>query len=512
MPGPSKEVTHGHHASDGAGAARARSVADTLAPLLELVFSGPPPVRFDAWDGSGIGPADAPATLRLRSPDALRRMLWSPDELGLGRAYVAGDLDLDGDIVDGLGALEIAPPHGVRRAPHPRARRWRVAACARPRRPPPPPPPEEAHAPRPAPLDSQRDAQAISHHYDVGNDFYRIVLGPSMTYSCARFGRRTTTDLAAAQAAQARPRLPQARPRDRAGMRLLDVGCGWGSMAHPRGRATTARTVVGITISERAGRGGAASGSRRPASPTGSRSGSRTTATLGGEPFDAISSIGMFEHVGAPRMAQYFATLRRCSRPGGRLLNHAISSASAGSRLGRRVVRRPLRLPRRRAASTSASVVAADGAGRLRGPRRRVAARALRPHAAARGSRNLEARLGRAPSRAVGEGRARVWRLYMAGSAIGFDAGASRSTRRSVSSRRRRRRARCPAARLVTRAAELPTRQPHWRPRTRPRRAGDASPERGCVSRVARAGTRGRRARSRRPSPRRACRARCAAP
>ena len=99
------------------------AVADHLAPLLELVFSGAPPVRFECWDGSAIGPDDPPATLRLRSPDALRRMLWAPDELGLGRAYVAGELDVEGDIVDGLGALEIAPPRGVRTRAHPAARR-----------------------------------------------------------------------------------------------------------------------------------------------------------------------------------------------------------------------------------------------------------------------------------------------------------------------------------------------------------------------------------------------------
>src|SRR4051795_7593711 len=119
------------------------AVADHLAPLLELVFSGAPPVRFECWDGSTIGPENPPATLRLRNPDALRRMLWSPDELGLGRAYVAGDVDLDGDVVEAMRALQITPPHGIRRALIVREA-WHVAGALGLVGPPPPPPPEEA--------------------------------------------------------------------------------------------------------------------------------------------------------------------------------------------------------------------------------------------------------------------------------------------------------------------------------------------------------------------------------
>src|SRR4051794_33238168 len=152
------------------------AVADHLAPLLALVFSGPPPVRFECWDGSTIGPDDPPATLKLRSPNALRRMLWAPDELGLGRAFVAGELDVEGDIVDGLGALEISPPRGVRRARILREA-WHVASTLNLVGPPPAPPPEEAHV-HGRRHSLTRDARAISHHYDVGNDFYAIVLGP----------------------------------------------------------------------------------------------------------------------------------------------------------------------------------------------------------------------------------------------------------------------------------------------------------------------------------------------
>jgi len=122
-----------------------------------------------------IGPPDAPAALQLRNPTALRHMLWHPDELGIGRAYVAGDLDLHGDIVDGLGALEITPPHGVRKAKILREA-WRVAQALHLVGPPPAPTAEEAHV-HGHRHSLGRDAQAISHHYDVGNEFTPIVLG-----------------------------------------------------------------------------------------------------------------------------------------------------------------------------------------------------------------------------------------------------------------------------------------------------------------------------------------------
>jgi cyclopropane-fatty-acyl-phospholipid synthase len=389
-------------------------VADTLAPLLELVFSGAPPVRFECWDGSAIGPPDPPATIRLLRPTALRRVLWSPDDLGLGRAYVAGDLDLDGDIVEGLGALEIAPPRGLRRARILREA-WRVASDLRLVGPPPAPPPEEAHV-HGRRHSITRDAQAISHHYDVGNDFYRIVLGPSMTYSCARWGDHTT-DLTAAQAAKHDLVCRKLGLAERPGGRLLDVGCGWGSMAIHAARNYDA-TVVGITISEQQR---AAAVERVKEAGLADRVEIRLQdyRTLRGERFDAISSIGMFEHVGAARMSEYFSTLRSLVGPGGRLLNHAISRVG-GTRLGRRSFIGRYVFPDGELIDIAAAVDAAEGAGfEVRD------VESLREHYA----RTLRAwidNLERDWSRAIattGEGRARVWRAYMAGSALGFDAG-----------------------------------------------------------------------------------------
>ena len=390
------------------------SVADTLAPLLELVFSGPPPVRFVAWDGSELGPDDAPATLRLRNPDALRRMLWSPDELGLGRAYVSGDLDLDGDVVEAMGALEITPPHGIRRARILREA-WHVAGALGLLGPPPPPPPEEAHV-HGRRHSLHRDAQAISHHYDVGNDFYRIVLGSSMTYSCARWGPQTI-DLAAAQDAKHDLVCRKLGLATRPGMRLLDVGCGWGSMAIHAARNYGA-SVVGITISEQQHADAVA---RVDAAGVADRVEIRLQdyRRLGGERFDAISSIGMFEHVGSIRMAEYFATLRGLLEPGGRLLNHAISKVGS-TRIGRRTFVGRYVFPDGELLDVAEVIGAAEAAGfevRDVESLREHYARTLRAWI-----RNLEHDWSRAVAE-VGEGRARVWRAYMAGSALGFDVG-----------------------------------------------------------------------------------------
>ena len=390
--------------------------SELLAPIVHALLGDAPPVRLELWDGSSIGPADGGAgTLRVHSPDAFRRLLWSPNELGLGRAYVVGDLDVDGDIFELVAAVRGCLPEDkgelLRLMPTAVRTARRLGVLGRPL----PPPPEEArlHGGRHS---VRRDAAAIEHHYDVGNDFYRLVLGPSMTYSCARFVD-DANDLTAAQQAKHDLICRKLGLDGLAGGRLLDVGCGWGSMAiHAASHHDV--SVVGITISEPQA---AFARERVAAAGFADRVEIRLQdyRGLGAETFDAISSIGMSEHVGHQNLDRYYELLRADLRPRGRLLNHAISSVG-GSRLGRSSFIGRYVFPDGELIDVGESVLAMERAGfevRDVESLREHYARTLRAWVA-----NLEAAWDEAVA-LVGEARARIWRLYMAGSAIGFTDG-----------------------------------------------------------------------------------------
>jgi cyclopropane-fatty-acyl-phospholipid synthase len=393
-------------------AATAR-VADVLAPTIQGLLGDPLPVRLVLWDGSELGPPDGGAgTLHLHSADAFRRLLWSPTQLGLGRAYVAGELDADGDVFDLVASLRARLPETpkdiVRLVPGALRAARRLGVLGRPL----PPPPEEArlHGGRHS---VRRDAAAIGHHYDVGNDFYRLVLGPSMTYSCARFVDGAT-DLTAAQAAKHDLISRKLGLDSLAGGRLLDVGCGWGSMAIHAAQHYDV-SVVGITISEAQA---AAARERVAAVGLADRVEIRLQdyRDLGGEQFDAISSIGMSEHVGHANLDRYYEILHGALRPTGRLLNHAISHVG-GSKLGRSSFVGRYVFPDGELVDVGESVLSMERAGfEIRDVEslREHYVRTLRAWVA-----NLEAAWDDAV-RLVGEPRARIWRLYMAGSAIAF--------------------------------------------------------------------------------------------
>jgi cyclopropane-fatty-acyl-phospholipid synthase len=262
----------------------------------------------------------------------------------------------------------------------------------------------------------RRDAVAVSHHYDVGNDFYRLILGEAMTYSCARFVD-PGVDLAGAQAAKHELICRKLGLHLRSGARLLDVGCGWGSMAIHAATHHGAQ-VVGVTISREQ-----AELARQRVDEAGLADSVEIRLQdyrdLGGETFDAISSIGMFEHVGKRRMGQYFSTLRSLLGPYGRLLNHAISSVG-GSTMGPRSFIHRYVFPDGELLDVGEVVVAMQGAGfEVRD------VESLREHYALT-LRHWVANLQHGWDRAVelvGEGRARVWLLYMTASAIGFEDG-----------------------------------------------------------------------------------------
>ncbi|MFF8958966.1 class I SAM-dependent methyltransferase [Streptomyces sp. NPDC014894] len=293
-----------------------------LTTLAEELLNTPFPVRLRAWDGSESGPPDGPV-LVLRHRRALRRLLWQPGELGLARAWVAGDIDVEGDLYTALDRLSgiVWERDGDGVSP----RDPRLLAAARTlielggALPPPRPPVEEARRRRGGPHTKWRDRQAISHHYDVGNPFYELVLGPSMVYSCAYWDEAASLE----DAQREKLDLVCRKLGLREGERLLDVGCGWGSMAMHAAREYGV-TVTGVTISREQ-----AAYARKRIAEAGLTDRIEIRVQdyrdVKDGPYDAISSIGMAEHVGAVRYLEYARLLHGLLKPGGRLLNHQIA-------------------------------------------------------------------------------------------------------------------------------------------------------------------------------------------
>jgi cyclopropane-fatty-acyl-phospholipid synthase len=384
-----------------------------LAALVDDVLGGGLPIAVEAYDGSRSGPVDARATIVIRSPDALRRIVTAPGELGLARAYVSGDMELQGSIWALLELRDRIPD--VQLEPKMMLRLVRELGGWREVRP--LQPPDEEVRLRGRRHSKARDAAAISHHYDVSNAFYRLVLGPSLTYSCAVWHDPDDT----LEAAQANKYELICRKLDlRPGMRLLDVGCGWGGMVMHAAQNHGAQ-AVGITISRQQ----AELAEKRVAEAGLSDQVQirvQDYREVADGPYDGISSIGMFEHVGEARLAEYFECLRRLVRPEGRLLNHGISRPARSEKA---------RLPRR---SFINRYVFPDGelheVGRVISITQDAGfevrhVESLREHYALtlrRWVANLEAHWDEAVAE-VGAPRARVWRLYMAGSAVGFEAG-----------------------------------------------------------------------------------------
>jgi cyclopropane-fatty-acyl-phospholipid synthase len=385
-----------------------------LASIIESLLGTDLPVAVRAYDGSSIGPPDPPATIYVRSPDALRRIITSPGELGFARAYVAGDLDLEGDIFAGLALRDRLPNVKL----HPQQLLALVQELGWRNVRPLPPPPEEAHL-RGRRHSVARDRAAIAHHYDVSNDFYRLFLGPSLTYSCAVF---SSDDMSLEDAQASKYELVSRKLDLHPGMRLLDVGCGWGGMVMHAADAH-GLSAVGVTVSNR---------QVELASKRVAEAGLADRVQIRNQdyrlvvdgPFDAISSIGMFEHVGEARLAEYFGRLYDLLPPGGRLLNHGISRPpspdgkfSAKFNRGGFIDRYVFPDGELHEIGRVVSIVQQAGFEvRHVESLREHYAKTLRHWVA-----NLEARWDEAVE-LVGQPRARIWRLYMAGSAVNFEA------------------------------------------------------------------------------------------
>ncbi|MET9321790.1 cyclopropane-fatty-acyl-phospholipid synthase family protein [Streptomyces sp. NPDC003038] len=414
--------------------------APRLAALAETLTGAPLPVRIRAWDGSEAGPPGAPVLI-VRNRRALRRMLWKPGELGLARAWVAGEVEVEGDLyelldrVSGLiwdhhaqapsaAAPDPDPAPGPARAPgvlallrDPAARAAvrDLVTLARPWRAPAPPPEEATRTGGPRHTRG-RDRRAISHHYDVGNDFYERVLGPSMVYSCAYWSRGSTLEEAQRDKLDLVCRKLGLGPGDR----LLDVGCGWGSMALHAAREYGVQ-VTGITLSREQ-----AVYARKRVADEGLADRVELRIQdyrdVKDGPYDAISSIGMAEHVGADRYREYAHTLHALLRPGGRLLNHQIARRPEPDEETYRIDEfiDAYVFPDGELSPLGSTVGELERAGfEVRD------VEALREHYGLT-LRAWVARLEEHWDEAVrltSPGRARVWRLYMAASALGFERG-----------------------------------------------------------------------------------------
>ena len=337
------------------------------------------PVTVRFWDGSAVvsrDDPDAPVVL-IRDERAIAHFLRAPNQLGLGRAWVSGALDVDGDLerVLGLrrrvGELQLGRLERARLA----AAAVRVAGPRALRR---PPIPESEAAPAGRRHSLRRDRASVRHHYDVSNTFYGLLLGPSLVYSCAYFASEADS---LERAQERKLELICRKLRLQPGERMLDIGCGWGSLvlhaaAHHGVRA------LGVTLSEPQAE---LARERIAAAGLGDRVEVRVLdyRELDERPFDKIASVGMYEHVGRAQLDTYVGTVQRLLRPGGLFLNHGITRIHYPP-AARPDVHQSLRVPGRRAAPGQRHHRRAGGR-RLRDSRCRVDARALRADAAALG-------------------------------------------------------------------------------------------------------------------------------
>ncbi|MDA8047640.1 MAG: class I SAM-dependent methyltransferase [Actinomycetota bacterium] len=381
-----------------------------IAPVLSDVIAPGLPLAIEAHDGSRAGPADAVCTLRINDPRALNYVATAPSDLGLARAYVAGYLDLDGDMFtalmmlagDHIGSLSWADRLQVLRGLGPQILR------------PIAPPPEET---RPGLWwglrhSLQRDSKAIGHHYDVSNRFYEWLLGPTMAYTCAVYPYEGAT---LEEAQEEKVDLVCRKLDLRPGQRLLDVGCGWGTMV-VHAAANYGVKVLGVTLSRQQAEWGQKRIAEMGLSDVAEiRHEDYRNVTESG--FDAISSIGLTEHIGARNLAPYVAFLAGKVRAQGRFLNHCITRpiTSAPARTGGFINRYVFPDGELEAVGSIISAIQ-DHGFEVRHEEN------LREHYArtwAPGGANLDAHWDEAVAE-VGQSTARVWRLYLAASRLGF--------------------------------------------------------------------------------------------
>jgi len=394
-------------------------VAEAVRPVVERIDRRAPGARdfgLRFWDGSEVPPpptADDELTLVVRDPVALAYALRQPNELGFGRAWVTGALDVDGDLERGLALRDRFG--GLRLSAADRLAALRaVARLGGVRLRGPAVPASEAPVGRGRRHSLDRDRVAVRHHYDVSNAFYRMVLGPTMVYSCAYFSSPDDT----LEVAQTRKLETICRKlRLRAGDRLLDIGCGWGTLVLHAAREHGAR-AVGVTLSQPQAE---LARERIRAAGLSDRCEIRVAdyREVDDGPYDKVSSVGMYEHVGRAQLGEYAGRVTRLLREGGLFLNHGIVRAQPRLWDKHSFIARYV-FPDGELHPVGAVVDAMEQAGlEVRDDE------ALREHYALtlrRWVANLAANRDAAIAEA-GTERERVWRLYMTGSAVAFEAG-----------------------------------------------------------------------------------------
>jgi cyclopropane-fatty-acyl-phospholipid synthase len=381
----------------------------TRAAALERVLAnGTGQVAVKVFDGSRAGPVDAPVTFDIRSERAFQYLATSSGQLGLARAYVMGDIEVEGDLYTALSSLAV---QDFNLPISEQIKLLRELGGVRLLRPPPKPAQEVRLRGR---LHSKaRDRQAISHHYDVSNKFYEWLLGPSMAYTCAVYPHSGAT---LEEAQFAKFDLVARKIGLRPGMRLLDVGCGWGGMVMHAARHYGVR-ALGVTLSRRQ-----AEWAQKAIAESGLSELAEVRhldyRDVEESEFDAISSIGLTEHVGMKQLPAYFEFLHRRLRPGGRLLNHCITVPSNDTGVQKRGFITRYIFPDGELTGVGKLVSTMHDTGfEVRHEEN------LREHYAlttGAWSENLDAHWDECVAE-VGLAKAKVWRLYLAGVRLGFE-------------------------------------------------------------------------------------------
>lgn len=373
-------------------------VATTLADAVAPLVGGDLPVRLHAWDGSVAGPEDAPV-VELRSPGAVRRLLWHPGELGAAQAYVTGELDVPGDLDAALThVFAVARARGLPRRPSPGALLGALRAA------------RSIGALGPRPRAPRSQVRAARDHYNLSNAFYELILDPSMAYSCGYF---TAPGQSLEKAQEAKLDLVCEKLGLEPGMRMLDVGCGWGSLTlHAAERYGV--SVVGVTISaEQKAFVDARIAARGLAGRVEIRlQDFRDVPDTG---FDAVGSLEMGEHVGERSYPAYAAVLHRAVRPGGRVLVQQMSRR--GRHPGGGPFIEAFIAPHMHMRPVGETVAYLERGGlEVRG------VQGLREHYVATVAgwlANVEANLAQL-TELMGEEVVRVWRLYLVGGSMAF--------------------------------------------------------------------------------------------